>query len=149
MVSFNKIRHLIFNTRIIENIEIYSKSLKNHLNEEHFLVICDEDNLEEYLPIICYNENIRRIYLHSLFNNFEKYKKIIKNFSKIISMLQYSDTLIHMILHDFVFYLIKLGEHYRKENKNNFAKIRYEYALRLQSNIRFFIEERIGLINEH
>lgn len=143
MIAFNRIRHLIFNSRVIENIEIYSKLLKNDFNEEHFVVICDEDNLEDYLPNICYQENVRRIYLHSSSDSFQRYKTLIKRFSKMISILQYSDTLIHMILHDFVIYLIKLGEHYQKENKNNFAKIRYEYALHLQSNIRLFIKEKI------
>jgi len=54
-----------------------------------------------------------------------------------------------MILHDFMFYLIKLAEHYQKENKNNFAKIRYEYALYFKSNIQNLIQERIKFIEKH
>jgi tetratricopeptide (TPR) repeat protein len=150
MIGFNRIRHLIINTRIIENLDIYFKlSLNNHFDEEHFLVICDLDNPQFYLPKLCQQENIRRIYFHSSLDNFEEYQTIIKSFSKLISILQYSDTLVHMILHDFIYYLIKLAENYQKQNKIKLAKIRYEYALQLQSSLQKFLKERIQLLKNH
>lgn len=147
MIGFNRICHLILNTRVIEDVNIYL-ALNKRVNEEDFVVICDVDYLEINLPQICREENVRRIYLHSPSENVDKYKPIIKRFSKIISILQHSDRLIHRILNDLMFYLIKLGDYYQKENKKNFSKIRYEYALNLQINIQMFIKEQLNLINK-
>jgi hypothetical protein len=149
MVAFNKIRHLVLNIKIIENVDMYLRLLNKDSDQEHFIVICDPENLEEHLPSICREEHVRRVYLHSSLNKVNQYRTIIKRFSSIISILQHSDSLAHMILHDFMFYLIKRAEFYQKEKKNNSAKIRYEYALRLQSFIQRFIKEKIDLNNRN
>lgn len=149
MITLNRIRHLIVNFNLLPTVDLYLQASKNSLVQAHFIVLCDSYKLEEYLPVLCELEYVQCIYLHMPLDSLEQYKTLIERFSKIISILQHSNTLCRMILHDFAYYSIKQGQIYQKEKKNKLANIRYEYALFLQTHTEVLINEKLQLLKQN